>query len=164
MLRPVAWKQFKQMPMARCACVLLSLLEPQDDAGLYRRRSRRPASSGLFDDIPLLAERDKAKEIYAELCGRHSQRLDSCRWLRPVLAGRARRLATHPEAHGFAWGRQMRRIKGGKHTQQRYREQGWHPLASVREAWGLSGDRPHHDPSDTHPAPSVGLQAMTKRT
>jgi hypothetical protein len=136
------WQQFKQMPIARWACLLLSLLEPQDDAGLYRRRSHRPASSGLFDDIPLLSERDKAKEIYAELCGRQSQRLDSCRWLRPVLAGRARRMATHPEAHGSAWGRQMRRKKAGKHAQLRYREQGWHPLPSVRKAWGLSEDRP----------------------
>jgi hypothetical protein len=150
-LRAVAWQQFQQMPIARWACLLLSLLEPQGDIGLYRRRSRRPAISGLFDDIPLLAERDKAKEIYAELCGRHSQRLDSCGWLRPVLAGRARRLATHPEAHGSAWGRQMRRIKGGKHTQRRYREQGWHPLPSVRKAWGLSKDRPHYDTPNPPP-------------
>jgi len=142
MLRAVAWQQLQQMPIARWACVLLSLLEPQDDAGLYRRRSRRPAGSGLFDDIPLLADRERAEKVYTKLCERHSQRLDSCRWLRPVLAGRARRLATHPEAHGSAWGRQMRRIKGGKHTQQRYREQGWHPLPSVRKAWGLSEDRP----------------------
>lgn len=150
MLRAVAWHQFQQMPIARWACLLLSLLEPPDDAGLYRRRSRRStASSGSFDDIPLLAERDKAKEVYAELCGRHSQRLDSCRWLRPVLAGRARWLATHPEAHGSAWGRQMRRQKGGKHTQQRYREQGWHPLPSVRKAWGLSATRPVGIPKPT---------------
>jgi hypothetical protein len=142
MLRAVAWRQFQQMPIARWACLLQSLLEPQDDAGLYRRRSRRPASSGLFDDIPLLSERDKAKEIYAELCERHSQRLDSCRWLRPVLAGRARWLATHPEAHGSEQGRRMRRIKGGIHVQRRYRERGWHPLPSVRKAWGLSEDRP----------------------
>jgi hypothetical protein len=137
MLRPVAWKQFQQMPMAHYACFLLSVLEPEAPAGLYRRNARRLAGVGLFDEIPSLAERDKAKEIYAELCGRHSQRLDSCRWLRPVLAGRARWLATHPDADGSAWGRQMRRIKGGKHTQQRYREQGWHPLPSVRKAWGL---------------------------
>ncbi|MGB9423429.1 MAG: hypothetical protein WBR14_21150, partial [Candidatus Acidiferrum sp.] len=35
MLRPVAWEQFQQMPMARWACFLLSLLEPPDNAGLY---------------------------------------------------------------------------------------------------------------------------------
>jgi hypothetical protein len=137
MLRAVAWQQFQQMPIARWACLLLSLLEPQDDAGLYRRRSRRPASSGLFEDILSIADRDRAEEIYTKLCERHSKRLTACRWLRPVLAGRARRLATHPEACGSAWGRQMLRKKGGKHAQLRYREQGWHPLPSVRKAWGL---------------------------
>jgi hypothetical protein len=130
------------MPMARCACVLQSLLEPLDDAGLYRRCSRRPASSGLFDDIPSLAQRERAERIYARLCERHSQRLSSCPWLLPILAGRARDLAVRPEAHGSEQGRRMRRIKGGIHVQRRYREQGWHPLASVRKAWGLSEDRP----------------------
>jgi hypothetical protein len=149
------WQWFKQMPMAQCACFLLSVLEPAQSSGLYRRNARRLAGVGLFDDIPSLAERDKAKEIYAELCERHSQRLDSSRWLRPVLAGRARWLATHPDADGSAWGRQMLRKKGGKHAQLRYREQGWHPLASVRKAWGLSGDRPHHDsPTPTPRLPS----------
>jgi hypothetical protein len=142
MLRPVAWQQFQQMPIVRWACLLLSLLEPQDDAGLYRRRSGRPASSGLFDDIPSLAQREKAEKIHAKLCERHSQRLSSCPWLLPILAGRARDLAVRPEAHGSEQGRRMRRIKGGIHVQQRYREQGWHPLASVRKAWGLIANRP----------------------
>jgi hypothetical protein len=143
MLRPVVWEQFQQMPMARCACQLLSLLEPQHNtrnAVLYGRRSRRPTGAGLFDDITSTAERARAKEIFAKLCERHAHRLGSCRWLRPVLAGRARWLATHPEAHGSAWGRQMRRKKAGKHTQRRYREQGWHPLASVRKARGLHSE------------------------
>src|SRR5215831_4655355 len=138
MLRSTAWKDFKQMPMAQCACLLLSGLEPEESSGLYRRSTRRPTGSGLFEDITSLAERDKAQEIYAKLCERHSQRLDSCRWLRPVLAGRARWLATHPEAHGSAWGRQMRRKKAGKHTQRHYRQQRTHPLPSVRKAWGLT--------------------------
>jgi hypothetical protein len=111
MLCSAVWQQFKQMPMAQCACFLLSVLEPEESAGLYRRRNRRPAGTGLFDDISP-SERDKAKEIYVNLCTRHSQRLTSCRWLRPVLAGRARWLATHPEAHG-SWGRQMRRKRQG---------------------------------------------------
>jgi hypothetical protein len=153
MLRAVAWQQFQQMPIARCACWLLSFLEPPDDAGLYPRRSRRPASSGLFDDIPSLAHRQRAEKIYARLRERHSQRLAACRWLRPVLAGRARWLATHPDAHGSAWGRQMRRQKGGKHVQRRYQDEGWHPLPSVRKAWGLSGDRPHHDRDCPNPPP-----------
>jgi hypothetical protein len=132
-LRSAVWQQFKQMPIARSACLLLSLLEPQDDAGLYRRRSRT-ASSGLFDDILSVAQREKAEKIYAKLCERHAQRLSSCPWLLPILAGRARDLAVRPEAHGSEHGRRMRRIKGGIHVQQRYREQGWHPLASVRKA------------------------------
>ena len=135
MLRAVAWRQFKQLPVARCACWLLSLLEPQEANGLYRRRSRRPTGSGLFDDIPSLIHREQAEKIYSRLCARHSDRLASCPWLRPILAGRARWLATHPEAHGSAWGRQMRRRKGGKQVQKNYRELGWHPLASVRKAW-----------------------------
>jgi hypothetical protein len=142
-LRPAVWRHFREMPMARCACQLLSLLEPQHNtrnAGLYGRRSRRPTCAGLFDDIPSLSDRDTAEKIYAELCERHAHRLDSCRWLRPVLAGRARRLAKHSEALGSAWGRQMRRKKAGKHTQQRYREQGWHPLASVRKARELHSE------------------------
>ena len=138
MLRSTVWQQFKQTPTAQYACFLLSGLEPAQSSGLYRRSTRRPAGANLFDDMPSCAERDKAQEIYAKLCERHSQRLDSCRWLRPVLAGRARWLATHPEAHGSAWGRQMRRKKAGKHTQRHYRQQGKHPLPSVRKAWGLT--------------------------
>jgi hypothetical protein len=142
-LRPEFWRQFMRMPMANCACQLLSLMEPDNtrEAGLYRRKCRRPAGTDLFDDIPL-AERARAKEIYAKLCERHSERLPSCRWLRPVLAGRARWLATHPDGHGSEWGRKMLRIKGGKHAQQRYRELGWSPLASVRKANGWPAERP----------------------
>lgn len=137
-LRPLAWKQFKQMPLARAACSLLLLLEPRPaDCGLYRRRARRPAGADLFDDISSPIQRERAQEIFARLCARHSTRLPSCPWLRPVLAGRARWMATHPEAHGSAWGRRMRRQKGGKHTQRRYRKQGRHPLASVLKAWEL---------------------------
>jgi hypothetical protein len=158
MLRPVAWQQFQQMPMGQCACFLLSVLEPEAPAGLYRRNARRLADVGLFDDIPSLAQREKAEKIHAKLCERHSQRLSSCPWLLPILAGRARDLAVRPEAHGSEQGRRMRRIKGGIHVQQRYREQGWHPLASVRKAWGLTSE---------HPQPTLSLrarlQAMTKR-
>jgi hypothetical protein len=140
-LRPEVWRQFMRMPMANCACQLLSLLEPHANTrepGLYRRRSRHPAGTGLFDDIASPVERARTKEIYAKLCERHAQRLASCRWLRPVLAGRARSMATHPEAHGSAWGARMRRKKAGKHTQRRYQEEGWHPLASVRKARGIT--------------------------
>jgi hypothetical protein len=118
------------------------LLERPQPPGLYRRCARRPDDAGLFDDIASLTQRAKAEKIYAELCDRHAERLPSCPWLLPILAGRARDLALRPDAHGSDRGRLMRRIKGGKHAQARYREQGWHPLASVRKAWGLTADRP----------------------
>jgi hypothetical protein len=142
LLRSVVWQEFQQMPMARWACSLMLLLELPQPCGLYRRRIRRPANAGMFDDIPSLTQRAAAEKIYAELCERHADRLLSCPWLLPILAGRARDLALRPEAHGSERGRRMRRIKGGKHAQRRYREQGWHPLASVRKAWGLTADRP----------------------
>jgi len=104
----------------------------------------------LFDDIPLLAQRDRAKRIYAELCDRHAERLATNPWLRPILAGRARWLATHPDSRGSAWGREMRRRKGGKRVQLRYRKEGWHPLASVRKAWGLAAERPPDERSGTY--------------
>ena len=158
MLRPLAWQQFKDLPMARRACQLIMLLEPQKAVGLYRRERRGTADAGLFDDIPQLAQRDRAKEIYAELCDRHAERLVSCPWLRPVLAGRARWLATNPNARDSAWGRRMRRRKGGKHTQRRYQDDGWHPLASVRKAGGLAGERPQ-----SAPVAPAARQAMTER-
>jgi hypothetical protein len=145
-LRALAWQEFQQMSLARWACSLMLLLEPQQvGASLYRRRIRRPAGAGLFSDIPSLSQRLKAEIIYSELCDRHAERLPSCPWLLPILAGRARDLALHPEAHGSERGRRMRRVKGGIHVQRRYREQGWHPLASVRKAWGLTAERPQND-------------------
>jgi hypothetical protein len=149
MLRPLAWQQFQQMPLAHCACWLLQQLEPPP--GIYRRGPRRPADAGLFDDMPSPRQRDKAEKIYAELCDRHSLRLSSSPWLRPILAGRARWLATHPDTRGSAWGRQMRRRKGGMHTQRRYREQGWHPLPSVRKAWGLTAEGSQTDSESSSP-------------
>jgi hypothetical protein len=141
MLRSLAWQEFQQMPMARWACSLMLLLEPPPP-GLYRRRTYCPASAGLFDDIQSLVQRHRAEKIYTEMCERHSDRLPSCSWLVPILVGRARWLATHPDTRGSEWGKRMRRRKGGRHAQHRYREQGWHPLASVRKAWRLTGDRP----------------------
>jgi hypothetical protein len=43
----------------------------------------------------------------------------------------------------------MRRIKGGKHVQRRYLELGWHPLASVRKARGLTAAYPNASPPDS---------------
>jgi len=144
MLRSLAWQEFQQMQMARWACFLMLLLEPPQPPGLYRRRIRRPANAGVFDDIPSLTQRAGAEKIYADLRERHSDRLPTCPWLVPILAGRARWLATHPDTRGSEWGKRMRRVKGGKHTQRRYREQGWNPLASVRKAWGLTATKPQN--------------------
>jgi hypothetical protein len=152
-VRPLAWQQFQQMPLAGCACWLLQQLEPAP--GMYRRGTRRPADASLFDDVTSPTERDKAEKIYAELCERHSLRLASSPWLRPILAGRARWLAAHPSARDSAWGREMRRRKGGKHTQRRYREQGWHPLPSVRKAWGLTAASPQTDSESISPCSKV---------
>ena len=118
-LRPAVWRQFTEMPMARCACLLLSLLDPPDntrEAGLYRRRSGHRAG-GLFDDISSFAERAKAKEIYAKLCERHSERLATCRWLRPVLAGRAHSFRMPPSPL-FAGSPQLSwpRVRRATHT------------------------------------------------
>ena len=139
--------------MAQCAGRLLLLLDPPP-AELYPRHPR-PAGSALFDDIPSPISRDRAERIYAELRERHSLRLASCPWLLPILAGRARDLALHPDAHGSERGRRMRRIKGGKHVQRHYREQGWHPLASVRKAWGLAAERPGHSSAAPVPDPKL---------
>jgi hypothetical protein len=145
-MRSLAWQEFKRTSLAQSACALLALLEPpQATEGLYRRRPRRAAGTGPFDDIPSLSQRLKAETTYAELCDRRAERLPSCPWLLPILAGRARDLALRPDRHGSERGRRMRRIKGGKHVQRRYREQGWHPLASVRKAWGLTAERPQTD-------------------
>ena len=153
MLRAAAWQQFQQLPMAQYAGRLLLLLDPPS-AGLYPRHPR-PAGSTLFDDIPSPIARDETERIYAELRERHSLRLASCPWLLPILAGRARDLALHPDAHGSERGRRMRRIKGGKHVQRRYRERGWHPLASVRKAWGLTGEAPQSGAPASVPDPKL---------
>jgi hypothetical protein len=118
-LRSAVWEQFKQMPMARWACSIIQLLEPQPaDAGLYRRRTRLPAGFAYS-----FAQQALQRHGIYDRLWRHAERLPSCPWLLPILAGRARDPC--PEAHGFERGRRMRRIKGGKHVQ--HREQGWHP-------------------------------------
>jgi hypothetical protein len=113
--------------------------------GLFaRRRQRVPAGNSPFADLPP-ARRAEAENLFSQLCERWTRHRESETtaaadlpgWLKPLLVGAARRLVRDPFNRSPEWGRQMRRIKGGKHTQQRYREQGWHPLPSVRKAWGL---------------------------
>jgi hypothetical protein len=114
-------------------------------SGLFqRKRQRVPTGSSLFADLPP-ARRAEAENLFNQFCKRWTRHEGVRRvsttempaWMKPLLVGVARRLALDPSNRSPEWGRKMRRIKGGKHTQQRYREQGWHPLPSVRKAWGL---------------------------
>jgi len=114
-------------------------------SGLFqRKRQRVPTGSSFFADLPP-ARRAEAENLFKQYCERWARHgalrptstADLPRWLKPLLVGAARRLARDPFNRSSEWGRQMRRTKGGKHVQQRYREQGWHPLPSVRKAWGL---------------------------
>ena len=98
--------------------------------------------------------------IYDKLCDRHAERLPNCPGLLPILAGRARDLALRPDRHGSEHGRRMRRIRGGKHVQRRYREQRWHPLASVRKAWGLWRIAHRLTTNLLHKSPSYGETSM----
>jgi len=135
-------------------------------SGLFERtRQRRPSGSPLFDDLSRDVRAD-AEQLFDQFCehwvGREGfeavPTIPQPDWRKPLLAGAARRLARDPSNRSPEWGRQMLRIKVGKHVQQRYREQGWHPLASVRKAWGLTSDRPQ-----TALSLRARLQAMTER-
>jgi hypothetical protein len=127
------WQSFKQQCAAECNAVplLISQLDPQDlDQGMFRRRrSRKPAGSDPFGDLPLI-QRLRAEDRFRRLCEKWAGNLPS--WRRAVLAGVARRLTLHPP--DSEWGKRMRRIKGGVHCQRKYREQGWHPLAEYNQA------------------------------
>ena len=125
------WQSFKQFCAAEgnMLPLLVAESEPQD-SGMFRRRSqRKPRGSDPFVDLPL-SQRVKAEAEFRRLCEKWSGNLPS--WRRAILAGVARRLVLHP--HDSEWGRRMRRIKGGVHCQRKYREQGWHPLASFNQA------------------------------
>jgi hypothetical protein len=135
-MREMQWRMYK----AECGAEgnwlprLMYLLEPRREVIFQRKRPRLPKGSPLFDDLPL-DQRARAQAIFDRLCDQSNRSVSD--WHRPILAGIARRLVLNPYNCSAAWGKKMRRIKGGKHVQQRYREQGWHPLASVRKAWGL---------------------------
>src|SRR5262249_6560853 len=126
---------------------------------------KRSPKGCLFDDLAL-ETRAEAERLYSQFCERWEGHVGSeterkspqFDWRKPLLVAAARRMARDPYTRSPDWGRQMRRIKGGKHVQQRYRKQGWHPLASVRKAWGLTSDRPQ-----TTLSLSARLRAMTER-
>jgi hypothetical protein len=135
-MRELLWQGFK----ARCAAEgnwlpwLIYCLEPQWTRMFKRMRPRRPTGSQLFDDLPA-PERAKAQGIFEPLCDQCWW--ESTGWRKPLLASVAHRLARDPHNRSSEWGKRMRCVKGGKHAQRRYREQGWHPLP-----WGLNSDRP----------------------
>jgi len=122
--------------------------------GLYDRKRPRRSKGTLFVDLPP-HQRAEAHNRFRRFCERRGLAPETAGrdWRKPILAGQARRLACHPEARSSEWGRKMRRIKGGKHAQQRYRELGWHPLASVRKAHGWPAERPTGT-QRPHPEPS----------
>jgi hypothetical protein len=161
--REMFWQQYKQHCAAQGDWLqwLTYCMEPQWAGMFERRRPRRPKGSALFDDLPP-TERAEAQAIFKVLSDEWSWRVRTGKarsaapsnWRRPLLAGAARRLARNPSQRSSEWGKRMRRIKGGKHTQARYREQGWHPLASVRKAWGLTAGRPSFAKDGSDPAPS----------
>src|SRR5712671_259049 len=100
-------------------------------SGLFQRtRQRRPTGSPLFDDLSPDV-RAEAERLFEQLIERWARRdgvegvstIAQSDWRKPILAGAARRLARDPFNRSPEWGRQMRRIKGGKHVQRRYREQ-----------------------------------------
>lgn len=151
------WEGFK----AQCATRgnwlpwLIFCIEPQPQfTGLFKRgRPRRPKGSNIFDDLPP-AQQAEAQKIFKRLCDdwlwrarEGTARFDKSNWRKPLLAGAARRLSQNPQNRSSEWGKRMRRIKGGKHAQRRYRERGWHPLPSVRKAWGLTGEAPTNPPA-----------------
>ena len=127
------WQSFKQ----RCAAegnlvpLLISQLEPQEcNPGMFRRRGpRKPRGTNPFEDLPL-PQRLKAEAEFRRLCERWTGNLPA--WRRAVLVGVARRLTLHPPSS--AWGKRMRRIKGGVHCQRKYRKQGCHPLVEFNQA------------------------------
>jgi hypothetical protein len=127
------WQSFKQHCAGEGNVVplLISQLGPQDpDPGMFRRRGmRKPKGSDPFGDLPPI-QRLQAEEIFRQLCTKWTGNLPS--WRRAILVGVARRLTLHPPSS--AWGKRMRRIKGGVHCQRKYKERGWHPLAEFNQA------------------------------
>jgi hypothetical protein len=124
----LTWTRFKRFNAAESDLLpwLIWLFEPQHPGIFERRRPRRPKSSDPFEDMPEPFQ-SKARIIFARLCERWKGNLPS--WRKAILVGSARRLATHPP--GSQWGRRMLAKRGGLAVQEKYRQQGHHPLGLV---------------------------------
>lgn len=151
-MREFYWLAFKEYWASQGNWLpwLIYETQPQPEwIGLFARtRERLTGGAGIFSDLPP-RERAQAEQLFERLCKKWAPYAwDLVDWRRPILAGIARRLATHPDNRSPEWGKRMRRIKGGKHVQARYRALGWHPLASVRKAWGLTGAAPRPESKD----------------
>jgi hypothetical protein len=163
-MREMLWQGFKEQCAAEGNWLpwLIHSMEPQSTGMFKRNRPRHPTGHHLFDDLSP-TQRAEAQEIFKRLHDDWSWRVrmgeaqsdGASNWRKPLLSGVARRLARNPSNRKSAWGKRMRRIKGGKHVQRRYREQGWHPLASVRKAWGLTAERPRFDSGPCEPGSKV---------
>jgi hypothetical protein len=131
LLADQVWRSYQQQSADDGHLIprLIAELEPQDPGMFPRRGPRKPKGSDPFSDLPT-AERFKAEETFARLCRKWEPDLPP--WRRAILVGRARRLTLHPP--DSEWGKRMRRIKGGVHCQQKYREQGGHALAAFNQA------------------------------
>jgi hypothetical protein len=148
------WQSFKQHCAAEGNLVplLISQLAPQNaDAGMFRRRGpRKPKGSDPFGDLPFI-QRLQAEERFRQLCDRWAGNLPS--WRRAILVGVARRLTLHPPSS--AWGKRMRRIKGGVHCQRKYKERGWHPLAEFNQSMAKRRNGLSSSQSQTLAVPSA---------
>jgi len=141
MQREGQWQAYKAWCAAQGNWLpeILYSMEPQWTGMFKRERQRRPRGSPLFEDLPP-DQQATARAIFDRLSDHPPPvRRD---WRRPIRAGVARRLARNPQNCTSEWGKRMRRTKGGIHTQRHFRAKGWHPLASVRKAWGLPEERP----------------------
>jgi hypothetical protein len=116
--REMYWRRYKATCAAEGGWIpwLIYLLEPRWAGTFERKRPRRPKGKPLFDDLPL-NQRARAQAIFNRLCDQSLWSVAD--WHRPILAGVARRLARNPYNCSSAWGKKMRRIKGGIHVQRR---------------------------------------------
>jgi hypothetical protein len=129
----LAWQSFTQHSAEQGNVLpeLLARIEPQGPRpGMFKRRTpRKPKGSDPFADLPP-SQHLNANLEFERLCRKWEGDLPA--WRRAILAGVARRLTVHPP--DSEWGRRMRRIKGGVHTQRKYRAEGWHPLRRYSQA------------------------------
>jgi hypothetical protein len=128
MIAEIEWSTFKKFCAAEGNWLpwVIFHLGPQHTGMFKRRRPGCPKGSDPFEDLPETF-RSKARMIFERLCKKWAWDLPA--WRKAILVGRARRLATHPPDSN--WGRRMLAKRGGYAIQEKYRQQGHHPLGLV---------------------------------